>query len=83
MSTHKTKLPSLETALTEINTIVEQMEQGGQTLEQSLASFERGTILIKHCQKILQEAEQKVQILINQAGEEKLNSYAPTIEQDS
>ena len=72
----KPKQPDLETALSEINNLVEQMEQGQLTLEQSLERFERGITLIKHCQKVLQEAEQKVQILIqkNDNGEE-LQSY--------
>ena len=40
------------------------MEQGDLSLEKSLGCFERGITLIKHSQKILQEAEQKVQILL-------------------
>ncbi len=61
----KTTHPDLETSLTEINTLIEQMEKGESTLEQSLARFERGVTLIKHCQKILIEAEQKVTILMS------------------
>ena len=71
----KTKLPDLETALTEINTLVENMEHGKLSLEQSLERFERGIHLIKHCQKILQNAEQKVQILIQNNGQEDLQPY--------
>ena len=44
-------------------------------MEHSLNQFERGITLIKHAQKILQEAEQKVQILIQNNHEEQLNSY--------
>lgn len=73
--TKKPKLPDLETSLTEINTLIEQMEKGELTLEQSLAHFERGITLIKHAQKVLQEAEQKVQILLKQNGEEELTEY--------
>jgi exodeoxyribonuclease VII small subunit len=57
-------LPNLEVSLKEINTLIENMEQGDLSLENSLEKFERGITLIKHCQKVLQEAEQKVQILI-------------------
>jgi exodeoxyribonuclease VII small subunit len=73
--TKKSKLPDLEKSLSEINTLVEQMEGGELTLDQSLGQFERGIILIKHAQAILNEAEQKVQLLINTRGEEKLTSY--------
>jgi exodeoxyribonuclease VII small subunit len=75
MTTEKTELPDLETSLTEINKLIEQMEQGKPSLEQSLTYFERGITLIKHSQKILQTAEQKVQLLIKKNGEEKLTDY--------
>ena len=67
--------PDLETSLQEINTLIEQMEQGELTLEQSLEKFERGVCLIKHCQKVLHEAEQKVQILMKNNGKEELTPY--------
>jgi exodeoxyribonuclease VII small subunit len=73
--TRKTKSPDLEAALAEINTVIEQMEQGELSLEQSLAQFERGITLIKQCQKILQEATQKVQVLITNNGQETLEPY--------
>lgn len=69
------KSPDLEASLSEITTLIEKMEQGDLTLEQSLASFERGVTLIKHAQKILQEAEQKVQILMQNNGKEQLDDY--------
>jgi exodeoxyribonuclease VII small subunit len=71
----KSKLPDLETSLSEINSLIELMEQGEPSLEQSLAHFERGITLIKHAQKILQAAEQKVQILMKSNGEEQLTDY--------
>ena len=67
--------PSLESSLAEINMVIEKMEQGDLSLEQSLNQFERGVKLIKHAQKILQEAEQKVQILMKNNGDEKLAGY--------
>ncbi len=73
--TKKAKLPDLEKSLSEINTLVEHMESDKLTLEQSLTHFERGIILIKHAQTILNEAEQKVQLLINNRGEDKLSPY--------
>lgn len=67
--------PKLEESLTEITALIEKMEKGDLSLEQSLTHFERGITLIKHCQKILQEAEQKVQILMTNNGKEELTSY--------
>lgn len=73
--TKNQKLPDLETSLAEINSLIEQMEQGDLSLEQSLTQFERGITLIKHAQKILQTAEQKVQLLMKKNGDEKLIDY--------
>jgi exodeoxyribonuclease VII small subunit len=69
------KLPDLETSLTEISQLIEKMEHSEQTLEQSLNHFERGINLVKHCHKILEEAEQKVQILIQNNNQEELSVY--------
>ena len=69
------KLPSLEESLTEITQLIDKMEHSEQTLEQSLDHFERGILLIKHCQKTLVEAEQKVQILIQNNNKEELSTY--------
>jgi exodeoxyribonuclease VII small subunit len=68
-------LPNLETSLAEISSLIDQMEHGELTLEQSLEQFERGITLVKHCQKILEEAEQKVQILIQTNQQESLAPY--------
>lgn len=70
-----TELPNLECSLNEINDLINKMESSGLTLEQSLNSFERGITLIKHCQKILAQAEQKVQILMRNNEQEELIPY--------
>lgn len=75
MTKQASKLPPLEASLGEINTVIEKMENGELTLEQSLSQFERGITLIKHCQKILTEAEQKVQILVQQNQQDTLATY--------
>jgi exodeoxyribonuclease VII small subunit len=69
------KQPSLEDSLAEITQLIDQMEQGELTLEQSLTHFERGITLIKHCQKVLTDAEQKVDILIQSNKGEELTAY--------
>lgn len=75
MTKERKDSPTLEKSLTEITTLIDKMEHGELSLEQSLQCFERGVTLIKHAQKILQDAEQKVQILLQQNGEGKLSDY--------
>jgi exodeoxyribonuclease VII small subunit len=72
--TKKAKLPNLEESLAEITSLIEKMEHGDLSLEQSLERFERGITLIKHSQLILQQAEQKVQTLMQNNGKEELES---------
>ncbi len=64
-----------EDSLAELEQLVEQMEQGEISLEESLKSFERGVTLTRTCQKALQEAEQKVQILIEKNGQQNLEPF--------
>ncbi|MFZ3067313.1 MAG: exodeoxyribonuclease VII small subunit, partial [Gammaproteobacteria bacterium] len=78
-----TKLPSLEESLADITQLIEKMEHGEQSLEASLTDFERGITLIKHCQKILSNAEQKVQILIQQNNQETLADYEANDDADN
>lgn len=75
MSKKTPKLPSLEESLAEITQLIDTMEHNELTLEQSLNQFERGIALIKHCQKVLTEAEQKVQVLIQNNGQATLTAY--------
>lgn len=67
---------NFETSLTELNTLVEELETGKLTLEQSLSAFERGIKLTRECQKTLAKAEQKVQILLEKNAELALETYA-------
>ncbi len=53
-----------EQALGDLEGLVERMERGDLSLEQSLAEFEQGINLTRRCQQALAEAEQKVQILL-------------------
>jgi exodeoxyribonuclease VII small subunit len=59
---------SFESALAELEGLVEKMETGELSLEQSLAAFERGVRLTRHCQAALQAAELKVKVL-TESGE--------------
>ena len=71
----KKKEFDFEKALTELEQLVEKMEQGNLSLETSLKLFERGITLTRSCQKALTEAEQKVQILIRNSGKQELADF--------
>jgi exodeoxyribonuclease VII small subunit len=58
-----------EDVLAELESIVDTLEKGDLTLEQSLAAFERGVTLTRTCQKALDEAEQKVRILTEKSAD--------------
>ncbi len=60
---------SFEAALAELESIVQGMETGKLSLEESLAAYQRGAALLKHCQGALTAAEQKIQVL--EAGQLK------------
>ena len=66
---------NFEAALDQLNQLVEKMEAGGLSLEDSLHSFEQGIALTRQCQQALQSAEQKVQILLEKNGKSELESY--------
>lgn len=66
-----------ETAVRELETLVEQLERGELSLEQSLAHFERGVQLTRHCQKALQDAEQRVLVLSQPSAEAPLVPIEP------
>ncbi|GAB3004609.1 exodeoxyribonuclease VII small subunit [Psychrosphaera aestuarii] len=73
---------TFETAITELETIVNQLESGDLELEQSLALFERGIELTRLSQSRLQEAEQKVQILMEKQGNLELQPFNENVGQD-
>ena len=64
-----------EDSLKGLEEIVEQLEQGDISLQESLKSFEEGVKLTRVCQKSLQDAEQKVQILLEKNGQQTLESF--------
>lgn len=70
MMTGPAKEENFEAALKELEGIVEQLERGDLPLEKSLELFERGITLTRICQKRLDEAERKVEMLIQQPGGE-------------
>ncbi|MEP7706064.1 exodeoxyribonuclease VII small subunit [Paraglaciecola sp. 25GB23A] len=76
MSTRKkTETLSFEQSMQELETIVSKMEQGELPLEEALQNFERGIQLARLSQQKLKDAEQKVQILMNQHGQASLLDF--------
>jgi exodeoxyribonuclease VII small subunit len=69
--------PDFETAMRDLEALVERLEQGDLPLEESLAAFERGVLLTRACQTALKEAEQKVEILLRKAGEPAVEEFTP------
>lgn len=69
------KTTDFEAALAELEALVEKMEQGDLTLDESLKQFERGVQLTRSCQQALQEAEQKVQILLDKGAQQTLEPF--------
>ena len=55
--------PTFESALQELEGIVQAMESGNAPLEESLTAYERGVALLRQCQQTLDTAEKKLQIL--------------------
>ncbi|RCL02903.1 MAG: exodeoxyribonuclease VII small subunit [Candidatus Tokpelaia sp. JSC161] len=60
---------SFEEALAQLENIVDRLERGDTLLEESIRIYERGEALKKHCEKLLQKAESKVEkIQLNSNG---------------
>ncbi len=68
--------PSFEETLSELETLVETLEKGELSLDESLRSFERGIELTRSCKQVLEAAEQKVQILTDKRVDAELEPFA-------
>ena len=66
-----------EQVLTELEGLVEKLEQGEVGLEESLLLFERGIGLTRRCQSALSEAEQKVEQLLGQGEDAHIEPFQP------
>lgn len=69
MAEPQTPPADFERSLTELEALVEKLEQGDLSLDESLKCFERGVQLTRICQAALKQAEQKVEILLRRSGE--------------
>ncbi len=64
-----------EDALQQLEALVEGMESGELSLEESLASLEKGVALTRICQKSLSEAEQKVKLLTSNTPDAETEAF--------
>lgn len=81
MATKKPESLSFDAALSELELIVQELEQGDVPLETALKQFERGIQLARVSKQKLDQAEQQVQILLQQGDREELAPFA--VEQDT
>ena len=63
------KKATFEEALSQLETIAEQIERGKIGLEESIDKYAEGIKLVKHCRGILDAAEGKIQLLTKSQGE--------------
>ena len=68
--------PSFEDALSELEALVDTLEKGELSLEDSLKTFERGVELTRTCQEALKDAEQKVRTLSSTDENSELEPYS-------
>ena len=73
MTTEKVST-SFEETLSELEAIVNEMENGDLPLNKALEKFERGIALSRQGQQSLENAEQKVKILLSEQGEDTLHT---------
>jgi exodeoxyribonuclease VII small subunit len=59
---------SFDASLAELQDVVAQLESGNLPLEEAIAAFERGVQLHERCARLLDEAELRVQRLVEEAG---------------
>ncbi|HEV2286465.1 MAG TPA: exodeoxyribonuclease VII small subunit [Steroidobacteraceae bacterium] len=70
------KALGFEQALAELEGLVERLEHGDLPLDEALKAFERGVALTRQCQSSLQEAQQKVEILLKRGGAPQIQPFA-------
>jgi exodeoxyribonuclease VII small subunit len=70
-----------EQTLADLEQLVNTMESGNMPLEESLKAFEQGVKLTRECQQALQEAEQKVTLLLQQGVGVELQPFTPNTDE--
>ncbi|MGO4704109.1 exodeoxyribonuclease VII small subunit [Dyella sp. 2RAB6] len=68
-----------EHSLDELEQLVARMEGGDLSLDDSLASFERGIGLYRHCQQALEQAELRVRLLLDPEHPDSAEPFEPEL----
>lgn len=68
-----------ERSLDELEQLVAKMEGGEMSLDESLASFERGIGLFRHCQQSLEQAELRVRLLLDPEAPDSAQPFEPEL----
>ena len=71
------KQPDFEKALQELESLVTRLESGEMSLDESLSEFKRGVELTRHCQTVLDKAQQSVEQLLNNDDESSAEPFEP------
>lgn len=66
-----TKKQSFEQSMTELEEIVQKLEQGDASLEEAITLYQKGMILSKNCHEQLEKAEQQLVTVVNEDGSEQ------------
>ena len=78
------KSVNFEKSLEQLEALVNKLEKGGLSLEESLKCFEQGVKLTRECRQALQSAEQKISVLSKENGDwvEKNFDHGEMVEKD-
>ena len=72
-----TPIADFEHSLDELEQLVQRIEKGDLTLDDSLQAFERGVKLYRSCQSALEQAELKVKLLLDPADPDSAVPFVP------
>jgi exodeoxyribonuclease VII small subunit len=73
-----------EEAVKELERVVERLESGELSLEESLAAFEAGVGLVKYCNQKLTDVERKIEVLVkDKEGKLQLKPFADVTDEDT
>ncbi len=71
------QIVDFEKSLDELEQLVARMEHGDLSLDDSLASFERGVALYRNCQSALEQAELRVRLLLDPTDPDSAAPFQP------
>ncbi len=67
--------PNFEENIENLETIVKELEKGDLNLDDSISKFEQGIKIAKECNKMLEDAEKKITILLEKDGDVKEENF--------